>query len=423
MQLAEINSWMGLPLELFTLVHHKACSTRLSEVDKTLYTLSRRVTESICLYPGTEPGQKDVLVELLKRYSNIRTLYIGKNRKRFGPKEEKHLRVLIAYLKAHPLAHVKNLVIHEVEGTGEFESREINRLLMDSLSHQKLETISIQLLYETSVLTGTEIQPMLEKPLNLKKFKLRCHPTNHPTIALTFAKQRHLITAELLEFCAPMSTLESIKACPRLRSLNLTNGHSPKAIKQLLSDKPSKRLNRLILPGIPIDSDEGLEAITKAHPNLRTLQITLGNVTECGFKTIGTNCTHLRSLSFIYPNATDESLDLLSSNMPFLEEISIGRGFNVTGTGVAAVARNCTKLRVLKLFRIKGLDEDSVKAITEHCKNLTHLEIGFSGAISLKNIRHFALNLTNLKFFKISNISGISQEDHIKLKTEFPFLK
>jgi hypothetical protein len=93
------------------------------------------------------------------------------------------------------------------------------------------------------------------------------------------------------------------------------NAHHSKEIKELLSDSPSEKLNRLNIPGIKIDSDTELEMITKVHPNLEHLNITLGSVTENGFKTIGENCPKLRSILFSYQDATDQGLDLLSSKL------------------------------------------------------------------------------------------------------------
>lgn len=416
MQLAQTNTWMGLPPEIFKLVHRRTGSNCLSQTDKKLYALCAYLTDSIHFCPPGRGDADDMLVRLIIRYPNIRTLSFGD----FGVNEEKQVQALIAYLKKHPLNHVRNLIFREIEGTGAAESKDINRQLLESLCHIDLKSIAIQVLYETSVLTGLEIQPILEKSINLRKFKLQCHSSDHPVIALSFAKQSKLISANFIEFCEPMDTLKSVKSCPRLKALSLINAHHSKEIKELLSDSPSERLNRLSIPGIKIDSDTELETTTKAHPNLEHLNITLGSVTDDGFKMIGENCPKLRSMLFSYQDATDDGLDLFSSKLSALEVLWIGRGYNITGRGVAAIAQNCPQLRILKLFRIKGIDSSSVESIAQHCKNLSHLEIGYSGPIDLDDIRYLALNLVALKIFKISNISGITVDDQKNLAVEFP---
>lgn len=422
MQLIQTNMWMGLPPEIFKLIHERANSKSLSQTDKKLYALCARLTDSIHLCPPFLSGRafvNDMLVRLITRYPNIKTLSFGE----FGVNEEKQVQALIAYLKNYPLNHLKILNFREIEGTSPDESKEINRTLLESLSHKNLKSITIQILYETSILTGLEIQPVLEKSTKLKKFKLKCHSSDHPKIALSFAKQSELISANFIEFCEPMATLTSLKSCPKLKSLSLMNAHHSKEIKELLSETPSKKLSRLSIPGIKIDSDDELEAITKAHPNLEHLNITLGSVTDNGFKTIGMNCPKVRSILFSYPDATDKGLDLFSSNLSFLEVLWIGRGYKITGRGISALAQNCPQLRILKLFQINELDRTSIKALSHHCKNLTHLEIGYSDLIAIDDFRYLAKNLTALKKFNILNISGITEEDKRNLIIEFPHIK
>ncbi len=418
-----IDSWMSLPLDIFKLIHMKARSKRLSEVDKALYKICSSVTGSLRLCPprliqGSYP--EDILVELIKRYPDIRTLAIGKRKRGFGASEEVHIRAFAVFLKQYPLDHLSHLMVREIEGTGPDESKQINQMLLESLSNSNLSSVSIQILFETSVLSGIEIQPILEKSINLKKFKLNCrHANEHPSIALTFAKQPHLISAEFIEFCEPLETLQSIRSCQNLKIMRLTNAHNSTQIKQMLASDSSKNLKRLSLSGITVSSNEELSGITKANPNLDHLNITLNNITENGLKVIGQNCSKLRSLILSYQNVTDHDLDLLFSQLPSLEELTICKGYQITGPGVAAIAQNCLKLRQLKLFRIKGLDRDSVESIASHI-NLEHLEICHSGTIAYEELQHLAKNLKNLKVFKFTNIAGITEEDKAKLKIEFP---
>lgn len=425
MQLVDSSPWMGLPLEIFKLIRHKAHVKHLSQVDKNLYMLSCHVTETLCICPPSftkSAYSESILVDLIKRYPHIKKLSIGRKNRGFESSEESYLRVLNVYLSIFPLDHVKTLIFREIGGTGADESKEINRQLMQALSHIKLESISIRLLNETSILTGSEIQPILEKSLNLKKFKLRCYSNDHPLIALTFAKQAHLISANFIEFCAPAETLESVKSCSKLKSLKLSNAHHSQHIKTLLSEKASEKLTRLSIPGITIESDIELNAITKTHPNLEHLNITLGPISDEGAAIIGSNCPKLRSILLNYQTATDKGLALLSSKLASLEELWMNKGFNITGTGVAAIAKNCSKLRRLKLYRIKALDKSGIEALIKHCKSLTHVEIGNTSPIALEDIRYLAKHLTSLKLFKLSSIAGITEEDLLSLKTEFSFL-
>lgn len=344
MQLATKNPFAALPLDIFRSVRNRENSETLSTVDKKLYELCVNVTQSIRLCPPDPYQDKypdSILVDLIKRYPLIKRISIGKKHTGFEKTQEKHLSTLISYLNVHPLIHIKTLIIREIEG-----SKELNRTLMGSLSHSGLESITIKVLYEESVLTGLEIQPILEKAFNLRVFKLNCHAAKHPSIALTFAKQTQLSSAQFIEFCEPMDTLKSVKSCPKLKSLRLTNAHDSTQIKQLLSSKASRTLKRLSLPGLIIDSDAELDAITKMHPNLEHLNITLGNVTEKGFQMIGKNCPHLSLVIFSYPNATDQGLEKFTRKLPLLKELTLIRSCNITEKGVAAIAQNCPGLRL-----------------------------------------------------------------------------
>ena len=226
-----VNRLMDLPLLVFKWIYKITPSNRLSEVDKNLYHLSAIITKSICLRPPSllDKAYPDtILIQLVERYPNLRKLAIGKKYKEFGTYETTHLGAFIVYLTTqsrHPLSHVKSLIIHEVEGNEADESKKLNRLLMESLSHPKLKSLTIQLLYQNSVLSGLEIQPILEKSIHLKNFRLNCFPDNHASIELTFKNQTSLTSAYFHEFCGPISTLESVKSCAKLSSLRIIKAH------------------------------------------------------------------------------------------------------------------------------------------------------------------------------------------------------
>lgn len=283
MQQASISLWTDPPIRI--LPHFQAYSKSLSQVNKPLYNCFNHITKSICLHPpcSNENYPETILMQLIERYPHIKRLSIGKKYEEFGSNEAAHLRAFIIYLKTnpkYPLSHVKHLIIHEAIDIEIAKSKELNRLLMEALSHLALKSISIHLLFQDSILTGLEIQPVLEKSIHLKKFKLKCFPDNHSSIELVFAKQLSLTSAHFLEFCGPLSTLESVKSCPQLRSLHLIKAHDTIGIKNLLLKTTSQSIRRIIAPEIKVDSGSDLNAITIAHPNIEHLYITLEHSTE-----------------------------------------------------------------------------------------------------------------------------------------------
>lgn len=141
----------------------------------------------------------------------------------FGRMQVPHIKALIKHLKSnpenHPLNTVKKIEFREIikDSLGGFnttQAREINKLFLESIGHKNLETIKINAYHNGSILTGTEIQPVINNSPNLKTFVFNGFQSDK-TVSLSFEGKTHLSKVKLHHWkgtATPLTHLKTVKS-------------------------------------------------------------------------------------------------------------------------------------------------------------------------------------------------------------------
>lgn len=447
MQVYSNHLFSNLPRDLFGLIYSSLPpedKKKLSQVDKVIFEMALAMIHSIRLFSPYPDSNKEApettLVNLIKRYPNARTLTLGPKSsfpstgcEGFGESEEKHLRAMIAFFKAHPEQPFRKIEIHEITNTWKKtpdEKAELHRSLIESLRLSMLNSIVIRVLSNHSVLNGDEIQPILGSGIKLKKFQLirdefialRSSYSTKMAISLSFQNQTSLISAKFHHLHIHLNTILSLIACTELETLVLNQCHFGNSdIKTLLTLPHPWKLKRLEIPKIDILSDHELDAVTKQLPNLETLHITLKNVKEEGFKKLSENCPKLHTLKLCYQIAKDQEIQYLTTYFPNLEMLSF-EGGSITEKGIAFL-NNCSKLRILKIGNLKNLETLCIKTLPQALPQLEALEITHSELIIVKELPYLIENMPKLVYLQIKSDDNISTQKHLaKLRKTFPQL-
>jgi hypothetical protein len=371
-------------------------------------------------------NQHNILINILKSYSNITELILGPkngahNNEEFGPDNEMELNLLIQYLLTTKLNHIKKITIREIKESffyksNNFNAKTINAKLMELLGHNNLESITISSVCNGSILTGYEVQNILDTSINLKKFEINTFQS-HQNINVSFEKQTQLVSAIFKYFNGPYETIESLKFCCKLEILIITNLNYIviKQITNLLLKSKWWNLKILQIPSMVLNSDIELDIFTKNYNQLKHLSIKFGNISDDGFAILGKNCQNLRILEFNCTFITDEGIKNMTNNIPHLESLTFDQGYNITNKGVSYIAKNCPKLKVLNMVHIKGID---IEALKTYCEEMVVFSIKYSHNITINDIRYVLKHFPKLIY---SDFSGFPYEkDLIK---EFPNIK
>lgn len=128
-----------------------------------------------------------------------------------------------------------------------------------------------------------------------------------------------------------------------------------------------------------VNIDEGIAAITSGCPKLLCLGLyECHNLTEIGLREVAVHCTQLHDLSVSH-NAllTDASLISLSlsANARTLKSLSLRQCTGLSGTGIVAVAMNCTALESLKLPLTRSITVEHVKSAMQRLTRVSQLNL------------------------------------------------
>ena len=155
-------------------------------------------------YPSDTP--EDILVRVICRYPTLKRITFGPPKNHggsdeFGAKEVPYLKSLISYLESdpekHPLNSVKKINYREISydwygDFGEDQAKELNNRFLGAIGHQGLKNIRVAANHTRSILTGTEIQPVLINSPNLTTFVFDGFQSDQ-TVSLSFASQPSII--------------------------------------------------------------------------------------------------------------------------------------------------------------------------------------------------------------------------------------
>ncbi len=291
---------------------------------------------------------------------------------------------------------------------------------MSSIGHKGLETVRITAYDVGSILTGTEILPILKSSPNLKTFVFDGLQT-HQDVALSFAGQPQLSKVKLLNWKGPSSTIGSLINCKGLKELVIDyHAFSSNEIKAILLEEHPWDLQRLELKGLGPSNDGELNAITKRLRNLECLRVSLTEISEEGMEMLGINCPNLKTLQFSNRDLTDSGLDRLTQHLPNLETISFNLAYNITEEGVAAIARNCEKLRFIQIVHYKEIEKSGIDALAENCPDLKVVGFSYGGPISLDGMCHLVERRPQLRHVKLCSTDKILKKQIETFYLQFP---
>jgi len=310
-------------------------------------------------------ASKDILVNVIKRYSRLETIVFGSPRwcrGEFGHKEFLHLTALIAHFQSDSgqsrLSSIKKIKFQEIKHTTftkdeRLEAKRLNNTFLSSICHKGLESMTIKTRGMFSILSQDVIQQALEKAPNLKIFAFNGFQSAQ-RMNLSFAVQTKLLKAKFVGWLGTASTVTSLKACKQLKELVIVyrNWTDPDAeITGVLASDHPWNLKRLELGNLIVRNDAELDAITRRLPNLECLSINhLQKISDDGMKKIGHNCQKLKILKFGNQNLTNAGINRLTKHLSKLEMIDIDDAAYITNEGVASVARNCKKLQFIRFW-------------------------------------------------------------------------
>lgn len=455
--LSKINCLLGvfvvnllslLPNELIAKISEYADSKtkrELSMVDRRTNAVVLDAVRCIRVFPANHflyqnhslDIPEDVLVRVICRYQTLKRITFGPPKNwggsdEFGYNEVPYLKSLISYLNSnpenHPLSSVKKIEFREItkdnfRGFKNTQAKELNNSFLSAIGHKGLEKIKVKSYHNGSILTGTEIQPVLTNSPNLKTFLFDAFQSNQ-SVSLSFSNQPKLSKVKLLNWKGPASTIESLRHCEELEELVIDyRAYSSNEIKRIFFGEHSWNLKRLELIGIAPQNDAELDAFTKKLPNLECLGINLHGISHDGMELLGRNCPNLRVLQFSNRDLTDSGLDRLTQYLPHLEIISFDFAYKITEEGIAAIARSCKNLRFLRVVQYYKIEKAGIDALVENCPNLKVVGFSYGGPVSLEGMHHLAEQMPNVRYVELYSIDDVQEEQIQGFYQKFPNIR
>ncbi|XP_011622781.1 F-box protein At3g58530 isoform X5 [Amborella trichopoda] len=198
-----------------------------------------------------------------------------------------------------------------------------------------------------------------------------------------------------------------------------------------LKGKSLMDLRSLNLNGCQKISDDGIEAVTAACPNIRIFSIYWNvrciKLTDNGLQQILLYCPMIMSLNlYALSSLTDNAYQMISflTNLRFLDlcgaqnlsdqglssiakcknlvSLNLTWCVNVTDVGVLALASTCTSLEYLSLFGITGVTDKSLEALSRSCSaTLSTLDVNGCIGIKRRNRNELLELFPKLRCFKV----------------------
>lgn len=360
----------------------------------------------------------DILANVIQRHPALEKLTVGPGKDWYGNGEFRvskapYLESLISYLKEHPLKKIefREIVKDPFVDSDREATQKLNADFLEGIGHPLLKKVRVVAHHLGSVLTGAEIQPVLDRSPNLKTFVFSGFQSDQ-SVSLSFAGQPQLTRVKLLSWIGNASTLESLKACDKLEKFAIScNFRATVEFRTGLLRNLPKNLKRLDLSNLAPQNDEELDALTKTLPNLESLSIDLGVITDDGMELLGNNCRNLRALHFNSKNLTDSGLARLTQNLPHLEILNFNEAYNVTEAGITYIALNCLKLRVLRVLHYRQIEKAGLDDLAKHCPQLEAVEFSHGGPISFEGVQTLTEQSRNLRYVQLNSIQHVSDNE------------
>lgn len=156
---------------------------------------------------------------------------------------------------------------------------------------------------------------------------------------------------------------------------------------------------------------------TSGRGGLGKLSIRATNkVTKSGFTAIARGCPSLKVLSlWNLPSIEDESLIEIAKECHSLEKLDLSHCPSISNKGVSAIAESCPNLSSLTIESCKNIGNETLQSIARHCPNLQSISIkdcplvGDQGVATLlsspsSNLKKVRLQSLNITDFSLAVI-------------------
>ncbi|KAK1260069.1 F-box protein [Acorus gramineus] len=197
-----------------------------------------------------------------------------------------------------------------------------------------------------------------------------------------------------------------------------------------------KELQSLNLNGCRKISDEGIEAITSACPNLKVFSIYWNvRVTDMGIKHVVVNCKQMVDLNLSgCKNISDHSLHVIADNYQQLEMLNLTRCVKLTDSGLRQILLKCSSLQSLNLYALSSFTDNAYKEISSltnlrfldlcgapnlsdeglsciaKCRNLDSLNLTWCVHVTDVGVIAIAEGCTSLQFLSLFGIVGVTDK-------------
>jgi hypothetical protein len=336
------TTYYSVPYDVYGIIHHyltSASKSTMRQLDKEHLSVYSKLAKNIIIKPPQDLSKTpdNIYQILIERFPNIRKLifescYFEVDKKVF----QKQIHALIEFLNKnkdkHPLSHIKEMDIREIECD--------NPLFLRALSHSGLESVTWRTFYAATPLNGKSIQPILEKAIGLKHFQIHgIFESFHNN--LSFANQSEL-TSVLFDsnVFGSAKTIKSLSQCKKLEKL-ATGYHyfTAHSIEKTFNSNPWN-LKHLILT---VPSQNANVSFTKQMPLLECLTILSGHPSN-NLISLGTNCPNLRELRVEKLTLEDDKIVKMLQGLSKLEVLIFKSPHEPSRMVLESLKNNCPEI-------------------------------------------------------------------------------
>lgn len=165
---------------------------------------------------------------------------------------------------------------------------------------------------------------------------------------------------------------------------------------------------------VHVYSDEDLQCLCSAAPNLSQLTLRYTCCSNVGLGAIGQHCHNLRELSFPHSGERimlmDEGITAIAIGCPQLTVLYFKYRKNLTDKGFIALATHCAHLSRLEVLHNDNITDAALTALAHSSSagaSLTTLTLDYCTAIKGPGIAAIASCCTNLQILRLEGLNAV----------------
>eukprot|EP00475_Leptophrys_vorax_P019594 TRINITY_DN26852_c0_g1_i1.p1 TRINITY_DN26852_c0_g1~~TRINITY_DN26852_c0_g1_i1.p1 ORF type:complete len:913 (+),score=146.11 TRINITY_DN26852_c0_g1_i1:202-2739(+) len=174
-------------------------------------------------------------------------------------------------------------------------------------------------------------------------------------------------------------------------------------------------------------ADKELEYLSRGCPSLTSINISnVPGLSNYGVKQIAISSPYIRHLNLSrgpLDNSLDESIAILLSNVPLLEEIFLSDCTSLTDSVIGDLVRKCKKLKTLHVYGCHGLTDMCLDLIAEYCQQLEVINIGNVVKFTDVGVMSMVSQCHHLREFYAPYCPGISELSMVAIAQNERFIE